>query len=123
MAHLPTGGAPFLFREDTHLFGKELAYVRERDLMRAPAEYSAQGQYESIPTAYKKPRVEYRLDDTRSVATDAFMKQFFAGLDYCETAEKTVARVAEYLMSPMMPAAPAPTAAVAIALAPTKAES
>ncbi len=71
-------------------FDKELSYIKDYDLAVNPA---YRDNYEALPQEQRKPRVEYRLDDKRSVGADAFMKEFFAGLDYCETLEKTILRV------------------------------
>ena len=56
----------------------------------APAQY--RNSYANLPARYKKPRIEYRLDNERTIAADGFMKEFFAGLDYCESPEKVVMR-------------------------------
>ena len=73
---------------------EELAYVKEIELASAPAEYK--NSYASLPDKYKKPRVEYRLDNEPTLAADSFIREFFADLDYCESVEKVVTRVAEY---------------------------
>ena len=74
---------------------KELPYVQERDVENAPSEYKY--NYESMPMRYKKPRVEYRLDDVKNTATDGMIKEFFGTLQYLYTVDEAVARVAEYL--------------------------
>lgn len=43
---------------------QELRYIREKELSNAPAEYK--NDYAALPYKYKKLRVEYRLDNTRS---------------------------------------------------------
>ncbi|MBE6636009.1 MAG: TIR domain-containing protein [Ruminococcaceae bacterium] len=83
-------------------FDKELSYIRECDLAANPI---YRNNYEALPQEQRKPRVEYRLDDSRSVGADAFMKEFFAGLDYCETLEKTVLRVIQCKKALANPAA------------------
>ena len=74
---------------------KELPYIKRCDVASAPSEYK--NNYERLPLKYKKPRIEYRLDDTSTPAADAFLKEFFAGLDYCESIDKVLARVVEYV--------------------------
>jgi len=77
-------------------FKKELSYIKQREVALAPPQY--RNSYSTMPYKYKKPRVEYRLDNERSFVADAFMKEFFAGLDYCETIEKVLVRVGEIMM-------------------------
>ena len=72
---------------------EELKYIREKELSDAPAAYKR--DYAKLPYQYKKLRVEYRLDNTAS-PTDRFVGEFFAGLDYCETPEKVLARLTDY---------------------------
>ena len=71
---------------------EELQYIRESEIKSAPAEFK--NDYARLPYKYKKMRIEYRLDNTPS-AVDRFVGDFFADLDYCETAEKVLARVAD----------------------------
>ena len=78
-------------------FKEELAYVRSSEIAAAPAEYK--NNYAKLPARFKKPRIEYRIDNEKTPATDSFMKEFFADLDYCETEEKVAARISEYIMN------------------------
>ena len=71
-------------------FDKELTYVKQCDVAANPM---YRNNYEAMPNRLRKPRVEYRLDNKASMGADMFIKEFFAGLDYCETLEKVVARV------------------------------
>ena len=73
-------------------FDKELTYIKDCDLNANPM---YRNNYEALPQVQRKPRIEYRLDDTRAMGPDIFMKEFFAGLDYCETLEKVIARIIE----------------------------
>jgi len=77
-----------------HPLSKELAYVKELELASAPPEY--RNDYSRLPEKYKKPRIEYRLDNTPTPAADLFVREFFANLDYCESVEKVISRVADY---------------------------
>lgn len=74
----------------------ELPYIKKKDLENAPAGYKL--NYQALPMSYKKPRVEYRLDNEKTLAADMFLKPFFAGLDYCESKEKVLERVVWYLL-------------------------
>lgn len=74
---------------------RELTYIKAKDMLNAPAEYA--NNYAALPDKYKKPRVEYRLDNKKTLAADLFMKEFFAGKDYCESAEKVLLRVIELI--------------------------
>jgi len=70
----------------------ELQYIRDSEIKSAPPELK--NDYAKLPYKYKKMRVEYRLDNKPS-AVDRFVNDFFAGLDYCETPEKVLARIAD----------------------------
>lgn len=72
----------------------ELPYIKKKDLENAPSGLKL--NYQSLPQEYKKPRIEYRLDNERTMAADIVLKEFFAGLDYCETSEKVLERVVKY---------------------------
>ena len=80
---------------------KELTYVKNKELLSAPPEY--RNNYSALPDKYKKPRVEYRLDNKRTLAADIFMKEFFAGKDYCESVEKVIVRVMSIIVGGEMP--------------------
>ena len=56
----------------------EMRYIKNQDRQRATA-YSNK-DYSDIPSQYKKPRVEYRLEEsTRALAADRIVDDFFAG--------------------------------------------
>ena len=74
---------------------EELRYIRESELRNAPLEF--RNDYAKLPPKYKKPRIEYRLDNTKTPAVDRFISEFFAGLDYCESSEKVLERISEYI--------------------------
>lgn len=74
----------------------ELPYVKKRDLENAPAGHKL--NYTSMPAIYKKPRIEYRLDNLPTNAADYIIREFFNGLDYCETAKKVMERVTHYIV-------------------------
>ncbi|MBE7078014.1 MAG: TIR domain-containing protein [Clostridiales bacterium] len=84
----------------------ELPYIKKKDLENAPSGLKL--NYQSLPQEYKKPRIEYRLDNERTMAADIVLKEFFAGLDYCETSEKVLERVVKYTVEENAIAATAP---------------
>jgi len=74
---------------------QELKFVREDDLSKTPFELR-QTPYDKIPLKYKKPRVEWRVDDVKkNVAVERIVAEFFAGLEYCYTAESVLERLSE----------------------------
>ena len=63
---------------------KELPYVQQKDVENAPAEY--RNSYGTMPHKYKKPRVEYRIEESRGFnAADSISNDFFDGYErvYC----------------------------------------
>lgn len=72
---------------------EELGYIRETEQKSAPLEF--RNDYVNLPIKYKKPRIEYRLDDTPT-PVDRFVREFFSNLDYCESPEKVLARLVDY---------------------------
>jgi len=63
--------------------------------MNAPYEYRL--NYEQMPLKYKKPRVEYRLDNEGKGGGDMLVREFFGSLEYTYSAEEVLARVIKYL--------------------------
>lgn len=59
---------------------KELPYVKNKDIESAPPQYKH--NYAKMPLEYKKPRVEYLIENYRGVAAEAFMQEFFEGCEY-----------------------------------------
>ena len=74
---------------------EELGYIRDTDTRFAPAVYK--NDYANMPYKYKKPRIEYRLDNKPS-PVDRFVNEFFSNLDYCETPEKVLSRIVDYTL-------------------------
>lgn len=78
-------------------FTFELAYVRECDEKAYPGGFN---NYASIPDKYKKPRIEYRIEDSRhTTVVDEDVAEFFKGYEYCGTANEVVRRVISYKKS------------------------
>jgi len=73
----------------------EIPYLRKKDIMNAPYEYRL--NYEQMPLKYKKPRVEYRLDNEGKGGGDMLVREFFGSLEYTYSAEEVLARVIKYL--------------------------
>ncbi len=77
---------------------KELPYIQERDIENAPAEHK--NNYASMPHSYKKPRVEYRIEESRGFsAPDAISNEFFDGYERVYSPEAVAERVALQLVS------------------------
>ncbi len=76
----------------------ELSYIMQQDIAAAPAEY--RNNYEAIPARYKKPRVEFRVEDSaRPNAADRKVAQFFAGYEWVLTAADVADRVADQIFN------------------------
>ena len=69
---------------------KELPYIRRYDMANNPGYIS----YDQIPTANRKLRIEYRLDNKPTLA-DKNISQFFTGLTYVEDREQLRTRLCE----------------------------
>jgi len=77
----------------------ELPFVKQNDIANAPYEYRQ--NYVAMPHKYKKPRVEYRLRDSKTAnAADAVVKEFFDGCEYSYTVEETASRIIRMLSEP-----------------------
>ena len=77
---------------------KELPYIQERDIENAPAEHK--NNYANMPHSYKKPRVEYRIEESRGFsAPDAISNEFFDGYERVYSPEAVAERVAKQLLS------------------------
>lgn len=76
----------------------EIPYIKRKDFERIPPQYRSL-TYEKLPSKFKKPRVELRINrGTGSSAADDIVKEFFAGQEYCYTPETVCKRVAEYIV-------------------------
>lgn len=74
---------------------REIPYIKKKDIENAP--FGFKNDYEGMPLKYKKPRVEYRIDDIHNRATDGVLKEFFGTLEYAYTPEDVAERVGKYL--------------------------
>ncbi len=76
----------------------EMNYIRTQDVAGAPAEYRY-SPYATIPHTYKKPRVEYYLEESsRLNIADKTTNQFFDGYERVYEVEGVLTRVASILM-------------------------
>lgn len=75
-------------------FGMEIPYVMNKDKENAPSEISC---YSSIPYKYKKPRVEYRIQESaQKNFADEFIDEFFEGYERAYTLEQVAEMVEKY---------------------------
>ncbi|MBQ7369516.1 MAG: leucine-rich repeat protein, partial [Clostridia bacterium] len=74
---------------------RELPYIKRRDLECKP-EYRNLG-YDKMPEKYRKPRIQYRIDDERTPATDRQIKEFFGTLQWRYDLESVAEQVGTYL--------------------------
>lgn len=76
----------------------ELPYIKGRDISNAPSEY--RNNYIAIPHIYKKPRVEFRINESpRYNAGDEIVKEFFDGYEWALSPEAVAKRVMDQLIS------------------------
>jgi len=74
----------------------ELPHIKQEDINNAPYEFRQ--NYLTMPLKYKKPRVEYRIGESKaSNAADATVKEFFEGCEYAYTAEEVAMRIIKLL--------------------------
>ncbi len=70
----------------------ELPLIKQSDIDNSPAEFRQ--DYASIPYIYKKPRVEYRLEESLfHNAADEHVEEFFDGLEYAYTPKEVGSRI------------------------------
>ena len=67
----------------------EMPYFMEQDKANAPYEYRQ--HYEKMPQKYKKPRVEYRLDNEKGGS--GLVKEFFGGLEFVYSKSEVAKRI------------------------------
>lgn len=97
---------------------KELPYIQQKDIENAPAEHK--NNYAATPHKYKKPRVEYRIEESRGFnAADAISNEFFDGYERVYSPEAVAERVVKQLLvaaekKETKKPAPAPTPAPGI---------
>lgn len=71
----------------------ELPFIKELDIANIPVGYKNDYTNPKI-LGYKKPRIEYRLDNEKTPFADIFLKEFFAGLEYTKSLDDTLERLA-----------------------------
>ncbi len=75
----------------------ELPYVRRTDIENAPHEY--RHSYNMIPHSYKKPRVEYRLEESKKYnAADVITDEFFDGYERVYSKEEAASRIIKQII-------------------------
>ncbi len=76
----------------------EIPYVEGKDIENSPAQY--RNNYQSIPTQFKKPRVEYRIEESRGFnAADSITNKFFDGYERVYSPEEVAKRVMTQLVA------------------------
>lgn len=71
----------------------ELPFIKELDIANIPVGYKNNYADPKV-LGYKKPRIEYRLDNEKTPFADIFLKEFFAGLEYAKSLDDTLERLA-----------------------------
>lgn len=75
----------------------EIPYIQKKDIENAPAEY--RNHYGAIPQQYKKPRVEYRVKDSRQKNVhDEYVDDFFGGYEHAYSPHEVASRVMKQLL-------------------------
>ncbi len=75
----------------------ELSYVRQIDIYGAPSEL--RNNYAAIPHRYKKPRVEYRIEESRRYnAADEITNEFFDGYERVYSPDEVASRIVRQLI-------------------------
>lgn len=75
----------------------EIPYIQKKDIENSPAEY--RNNYKSIPHKYKKPRVEYMLEESkRFAAADSITCEFFDGYERVYSVDEVAGRVVKQLL-------------------------
>lgn len=80
---------------------KELPYIRAQDFDNGPKEWKARSDYKGLPKKYKKPRVEYVVEEYVNLAAEKPIAEFFDGYERCYN----VRAVAESLVEQFQTAA------------------
>ena len=73
---------------------KEIPYIKNTDIHNAPAAF--RNNYKLIPPVYKKPRIEYRLDMTKSAA-DRIVNEFFEGYEWVYDTDGVIDRLVQIM--------------------------
>ena len=76
----------------------EIPYVQKQDIENAPAEY--RNNYGAIPHKYKKPRVEYRIEQSKGFnAADQITGEFFDGYEWVLSPDEVAVRILKQLVA------------------------
>ena len=76
----------------------ELPYIQDRDISNAPA--GMRSNYAQVPHKYKKPRVEYRIEESRGFnVADKIVDEFFEGYERVYSPKEVAVRVLKGLNS------------------------
>ncbi|MBR3863850.1 MAG: leucine-rich repeat protein [Clostridia bacterium] len=75
----------------------ELPYLKNSDLEKLSTNFPNVA-YEKIDVKYKKPRIQWRLDDEKTGVANQTVAEVFAGLDYCYSLESILSRVNRYIL-------------------------
>lgn len=75
----------------------ELKNLRDEELDNGPPEYKARNDYKGLPKSYKKPRVEYVIEEYANTAAEKFVSEFFAGYERQYKVKDVAARIFEQL--------------------------
>ena len=81
-------------RYDCDAFKREIPYIKQKDLENH-LEYRS--CYDKLPDKYKMPRVQYRIDNVKTSATDKEIKEFFGTLQWRTSVDEVAEQVGEYL--------------------------
>ena len=74
----------------------EIPYIESQDKLNAPPEY--RNNYTAIPHQYKKPRVEYRIEQSSGFnAADQITEEFFDGYEWALSPEEVAVRITKQL--------------------------
>ena len=83
-------------RLDCDAIKVEIPYIKKKDIENIPAGYK-NSYTDSRLLGYKKPRIEYRLDNAPSILADKVLKEFFSGLEYCKSIDDVLDRISTIL--------------------------
>ena len=77
--------------------GIEIPYIQSKDISNAPAEF--RNNYIAIPQKYKKPRVEYRIEESNGWnVADSITNEFFDGYERVYSPEEVATRIARQML-------------------------
>lgn len=74
----------------------EIPYLKNSDLLKLSFKFP-NVPYAKIDNKYKKPRIQFRLDDEKTEIADKIIEEVFAGLEYCYNLQSLANRIAKYL--------------------------